>query len=66
MLLLVGKYTKQYDLKNRHFAVSMAYELNSCKFSRLSLAGPLPESSGFMYLLTCVGRFYRLLDAFPI
>ncbi len=66
MLLLVGKYTKQYDPVNRHFSVNMAYEVNSFKFFCLGLFGPLPESRGFMYLLSCVDRFFRWQDAFTI
>ncbi len=39
-----------------------------CSFDHVhvDIVGPFPESNGFMYLLTCVDRFSRWQDAFPI
>jgi len=44
------------------------YPLPSCRFSHVNVdvVGPLPTSSGFSYVLTCVDRFSRWPEAFPM
>lgn len=45
-----------------------AYPLPSCRFSHVNIdvVGPLPTSKGFSYCLTCVDRFSRWPEAFPM
>ncbi|KAG8196637.1 hypothetical protein JTE90_006547 [Oedothorax gibbosus] len=44
------------------------YPLPSCRFSHINVdvVGPLPTSCGFSYVLTCVDRFSRWPEAFPM
>ncbi|KAG8189090.1 hypothetical protein JTE90_028634 [Oedothorax gibbosus] len=44
------------------------YPFPSCRFSHINVdvVGPLPTSCGFSYVLTCVDRFSRWPEAFPM
>ncbi|KAG8189819.1 hypothetical protein JTE90_026122 [Oedothorax gibbosus] len=54
---------------NRHTKSAIGdYPLPSCRFSHINVdvVGPLPTSCGFSYVLTCVDRFSRWPEAFPM
>ncbi|GBM16079.1 hypothetical protein AVEN_163120-1 [Araneus ventricosus] len=54
---------------NRHTKSSLGeYELPKARFSHvhLDIVGPLPPSKDFVYVLTCLDRFSRWPEAFPM
>ncbi|GBM23783.1 hypothetical protein AVEN_271140-1 [Araneus ventricosus] len=54
---------------NRHTKSALGeYELSKARFSQvhLDIVGPLPPSKDFVYVLTCLDRFSRLPEAFPM
>lgn len=55
----VGQYTKK-PLEEFHHTDHCFHTIH------LDLVGPLPADNGYKYLFTCMDRFSRWLEAFPL
>jgi len=60
--LLVFKSPTPYPIISRRFS----HIRRRFSHIHIDILGPLPPSKGYAYILTCVNRFARWQDAFPL
>ena len=58
----------RFKITRHNIATPQSYRLPESRFRdiNLDIVGPLPESNGFCYLLTVIGRYTRYVTAVPM